>query len=151
MLHSGIPQNFNWLQQSQSRRRSLKTSSGDGIGIYIFPIFIFRSILQLPERNSLPCFCTCSSGYVFGSIIFQLIDTTYLLHYVTGSHLPHIFSCPSNVHWNDDGLEKDLYIQTTTVTVLAMDGRRRWLDIHKLVSFIFNFGNSDCFYSKVCN
>lgn len=54
--------------------------------------------------------------------------------------MPHTFSCPSNVHWNDDGLEKDLYIQTTTVTVLAMDGRRRWLDIHKLVSFIFNFG-----------
>ncbi|XP_004304699.1 PREDICTED: uncharacterized protein LOC101294782 [Fragaria vesca subsp. vesca] len=41
-------------------------------------------------------------------------------------------ACPSNVHWSDDGLERDLYIQTTTVTVLAMDGRRRWLDIRKL-------------------
>lgn len=43
--------------------------------------------------------------------------------------------CPSNVHWSDDGLDRDLYIQTTTVSVLAMDGRRRWLDIQKLVSF----------------
>ncbi|KAL6288194.1 hypothetical protein ACE6H2_012584 [Prunus campanulata] len=43
-------------------------------------------------------------------------------------------ACPSNVHWSEDGLERDLYIQTTTVTVLAMDGRRRWLDIQKLGS-----------------
>ncbi|CAN1188046.1 GPI inositol-deacylase [Linum perenne] len=42
--------------------------------------------------------------------------------------------CPKNLIWNDDGLEKDLYIQTSTMTVLAMDGRRRWLDIHKLGS-----------------
>lgn len=58
--------------------------------------------------------------------------------------MPHKFSCPSNVHWKDDGLERDLYIQTTTVTVLAMDGRRRWLDIQNLVSFVCNFeiGNS---------
>ncbi|PON44025.1 GPI inositol-deacylase PGAP1-like [Parasponia andersonii] len=43
-------------------------------------------------------------------------------------------ACPSNFHWGDDGLERDLYIQTTTVPVLAMDGRRRWLDIQKLGS-----------------
>lgn len=43
-------------------------------------------------------------------------------------------SCPSNIRWNEEGLDKDLYIQTTTVTVLAMDGRRRWLDIQKLGS-----------------
>ncbi|KAF9600394.1 hypothetical protein IFM89_008743 [Coptis chinensis] len=47
----------------------------------------------------------------------------------------HDFSpCPQSVHWNDDGLERDLYIQGPTVTVLAMDGRRRWLDILKLGS-----------------
>ncbi|OVA08276.1 Armadillo [Macleaya cordata] len=40
--------------------------------------------------------------------------------------------CPQSVHWSDDSLEKDLYIQTTTFAVLAMDGRRRWLDIEKL-------------------
>ncbi|KAL5699949.1 hypothetical protein ACHQM5_025464 [Ranunculus cassubicifolius] len=44
----------------------------------------------------------------------------------------HTFSlCPQSVHWNDDGLERDLYIHGSTVTVLAMDGRRRWLDIQK--------------------
>ncbi|XP_020102925.1 uncharacterized protein LOC109720311 isoform X2 [Ananas comosus] len=44
------------------------------------------------------------------------------------------FSCPSSVHWADNGPEKDLYIQSNSVTVLAMDGRRRWLDIKKLGS-----------------
>lgn len=42
--------------------------------------------------------------------------------------------CPKSVNWADDSLDRDLYIQGTTVTVLAMDGRRRWLDIRKLVS-----------------
>ena len=60
-----------------------------------------------------------------------------------GSQWHTVSACPSNVHWTNDGLERDLYIQTTTVTVLAMDGRRRWLDIEKLVSmvdvFLFNF------------
>ncbi|KMZ73655.1 hypothetical protein ZOSMA_144G00150 [Zostera marina] len=41
-------------------------------------------------------------------------------------------SCPSYIQWGDDVLEKDLYIQSSTVTILAMDGRRRWLDIKKL-------------------
>lgn len=49
------------------------------------------------------------------------------------------YACPKNVHWSDDGLERDLYIQTSTVTVLAMDGRRRWLDLEKLVSFGYNY------------
>ncbi|GFZ19098.1 hydrolases, acting on ester bond [Actinidia rufa] len=53
---------------------------------------------------------------------------------VTGSHWHTVSACPSNVRWTNDGLERDLYIQTTTVTVLAMDGRRRWLDIEKLGS-----------------
>ncbi|XP_073296059.1 uncharacterized protein [Primulina huaijiensis] len=44
-----------------------------------------------------------------------------------------VSGCPSNLKWSEDGLEKDLYIQTSTVTVLAMDGRRRWLDIQKLI------------------
>lgn len=43
------------------------------------------------------------------------------------------YSCPPSVHWSDDSLEKDLYIESTTVTVLAMDGKRRWLDVEKLV------------------
>ncbi|WZY78897.1 hypothetical protein YC2023_025281 [Brassica napus] len=28
--------------------------------------------------------------------------------------------------WREDALDRDLYIQTSTVTILAMDGRRRW-------------------------
>ncbi|CAL5080567.1 unnamed protein product [Urochloa decumbens] len=43
-------------------------------------------------------------------------------------------SCPPSTQWTSDGLEKDLYIQSNSVTVLAMDGRRRWLDIKKLGS-----------------
>ena len=46
--------------------------------------------------------------------------------------------CPKDIYWSDDGLERDLYIQTSTVTVLAMDGRRRWLDLNNLVSFSNN-------------
>ncbi|CAL5370208.1 unnamed protein product [Camellia sinensis] len=44
---------------------------------------------------------------------------------ITGSQGHTLAACPSNVCWTDDGLERDLYIQTSSVTVLAMDGRRR--------------------------
>ncbi|KAI3474959.1 hypothetical protein Pfo_030270 [Paulownia fortunei] len=50
----------------------------------------------------------------------------------SGSQVTGVSGCPSNSQWSEDGLERDLYIQTSTVTVLAMDGRRRWLDIQKL-------------------
>lgn len=58
-------------------------------------------------------------------------------------------ACPRNVYWGADGFERDIYIQTTTVTVLAMDGRRRWLDIQKLGSngkshFIFVTNLAPC-------
>ncbi|MQL80922.1 hypothetical protein Taro_013365 [Colocasia esculenta] len=53
---------------------------------------------------------------------------------IHGSQFLGYSSCPSSVQWPDDGLEKDLYIQSRTVTVLAMDGKRRWLDIRKLGS-----------------
>ncbi|XP_040383372.1 uncharacterized protein LOC102716063 isoform X2 [Oryza brachyantha] len=43
-------------------------------------------------------------------------------------------SCPPSVDWTSDGLEKDLHIQSNSVTVLAMDGKRRWLDIKTLGS-----------------
>lgn len=61
-------------------------------------------------------------------------------------HVPA--ACTSN-HWSDDGLERDLYIETATVTVLAMDGRRRWLDIQELGSngkshFIFVTNLAPC-------
>ncbi|XP_042446725.1 uncharacterized protein LOC122031693 isoform X1 [Zingiber officinale] len=44
------------------------------------------------------------------------------------------YSCLPSFNWNEDDLEKDLYIESSTVTVLAMDGKRRWLDIKKLGS-----------------
>ncbi|XP_031404775.1 uncharacterized protein LOC116213832 isoform X2 [Punica granatum] len=53
---------------------------------------------------------------------------------LAGSQVHSFPTCPSNINWSNDGLERDLYIETTTVTVLAMDGRRRWLDIQKLGS-----------------
>jgi hypothetical protein len=43
------------------------------------------------------------------------------------------FACPTSVHWDRETPGTDLYIDSTTMTVLAMDGRRRWLDIEKLV------------------
>uniref|UniRef100_A0A5B6ZJW4 GPI inositol-deacylase n=1 Tax=Davidia involucrata TaxID=16924 RepID=A0A5B6ZJW4_DAVIN len=73
---------------------------------------------------------------------------------VAGSQLDTLSACPSNVRWNDDGLERDLYIQTATVTVLAMDGRRRWLDIQKLGSngkshFIFVTNLVPCYGVRI--
>ncbi|KAI8533503.1 hypothetical protein RHMOL_Rhmol10G0016100 [Rhododendron molle] len=81
MLHSGIPQSFNWLRQ---------------------PL-----LSRLPVQDGKEA---------------------------TGSLGHTLSSCPSNVRWTNDVLERDLYIQSTTVTILAMDGRRRWLDIEKLGS-----------------
>ncbi|KAL8475315.1 hypothetical protein ACS0TY_028116 [Phlomoides rotata] len=49
-----------------------------------------------------------------------------------GSEILGVSGCPSSSQWSEDGLERDLNIQTSTVSVLAMDGRRRWLDIKKL-------------------
>ncbi|XP_057865422.1 uncharacterized protein LOC131073079 isoform X3 [Cryptomeria japonica] len=59
------------------------------------------------------------------------------------------FSCPGSTKWADDSRERDLYIEGTTVTVLAMDGRRRWMDIKKLASdgkdnFIFVTNLAPC-------
>ncbi|XP_022873269.1 uncharacterized protein LOC111392216 isoform X1 [Olea europaea var. sylvestris] len=78
MLHSGIPENFDWLRESSVSQQSAHLSN-------------------------------------------------------QGIQVPGVSACPGNI-WNNDGLERDLYIQTTTITVLAMDGRRRWLDIQKLGS-----------------
>ncbi|KAJ3693196.1 hypothetical protein LUZ60_008676 [Juncus effusus] len=52
----------------------------------------------------------------------------------TGSEKEDLFSCPESVKWVQDGLERDLHIKSNIITVLAMDGRRRWLDISKLGS-----------------
>ncbi|GKA84630.1 hypothetical protein Tco_0806225 [Tanacetum coccineum] len=50
-----------------------------------------------------------------------------------GPRLKAMTACPSKLRWSNEGLERDLYIMTPTITILAMDGRRRWLDIKELV------------------
>lgn len=77
--------------------------------------------------------------YKFLDKVNVFILSVSYMHYRTiiAESLYMSAACPSNIHWSDDGLERDLYIQTTTVTVLAMDGRRRWLDIRKLVSIYY--------------
>ncbi|XP_021890347.1 GPI inositol-deacylase [Carica papaya] len=97
MLHSGLPQSFNWKMQPQ-----------------LFP----RLTVSTENANN-----------------------------AAGSQACPLSNCPT--YWTDDALERDLYIQTTTVTVLAMDGRRRWLDIQKLGSngkshFIFVTNLAPC-------
>ncbi|CAM6043491.1 unnamed protein product [Sphagnum compactum] len=42
------------------------------------------------------------------------------------------FTCPQSVSWEGERADKDLHISTPIMTILAMDGRRRWLDIKKL-------------------
>lgn len=45
-----------------------------------------------------------------------------------------LYACPKSTHWTGESKEKDLYIDSPTMTVLAMDGKRRWLDIKRMVS-----------------
>lgn len=70
----------------------------------------------------------------------QLLPHIPIKDNILGSAASTLSPCPTYVRWSNDGLDRDLYIQTTTVSVLAMDGRRRWLDIHKLGS-----NGSSCF------
>ncbi|XP_023535375.1 GPI inositol-deacylase A-like isoform X1 [Cucurbita pepo subsp. pepo] len=85
MLHSGMPQSFNWRSESRTSQQ----------------------IAHFPAKHV---------EDASGSVVLSQDD------------------CPKDIYWSDDGLERDLYIQTSTVTVLAMDGRRRWLDLNNLGS-----------------
>ncbi|KAF7801554.1 GPI inositol-deacylase isoform X1 [Senna tora] len=75
----------------------------------------FNGMMQLPSKHSI-------STHVHNK------------NDATGSQVQGSATCPTNIRWSDESLERDLYIQTNVVTVLAMDGRRRWLDIQKLGS-----------------
>ncbi|KAG6557641.1 hypothetical protein Mapa_000922 [Marchantia paleacea] len=44
------------------------------------------------------------------------------------------FSCPKSTRWIVESKEKDLEVEQPTVTVLAMDGRRRWMDIQRMAA-----------------
>lgn len=72
----------------------------------------------------------------------KILYSNYVV--ATGSLVHRPVACPANIHWNDGGLDRDLYIQINELTVLAMDGRRRWLDIQKLV-FVY------CFFDMISN
>lgn len=43
------------------------------------------------------------------------------------------FACPSSVPWLKEIPQTDLYIKSNIMTVLAMDGRRRVMNIEKFV------------------
>lgn len=43
------------------------------------------------------------------------------------------FACPSRVPWEKEVPQNDFYSKSNIMTVLGMDGRRRVMDIKKLV------------------
>ncbi|KAG2633875.1 uncharacterized protein LOC120660149 isoform X1 [Panicum virgatum] len=88
-------------------------------------VFVFTKMLQSAVPQSLS-----SMTHVPGSLSSNLPASDNR----EAGELQHKDSlpCPPSTQWTSDGLEKDLYIQSNSVTVLAMDGRRRWLDIKKL-------------------
>ncbi|RLM86359.1 uncharacterized protein C2845_PM04G17010 [Panicum miliaceum] len=90
-------------------------------------VFVFTKMLQSAVPQSLS-----SMTHVPGSLSSNLpaSDNREAGELQKKDSLP----CPPSTQWTSDGLEKDLYIQSNSVTVLAMDGRRRWLDIKKLGS-----------------
>lgn len=42
------------------------------------------------------------------------------------------FACPLGTHWESD-VSDDIHVQSPIMNVLSMDGKRRWMDIEKLV------------------
>lgn len=78
-----------------------------------------------------------SSSFTYFNYLSGALSDVYCNSclWFAGSQLEGSYSCPPFVHWTNDPPEKDLYIQSTSVTVLAMDGKRRWLDIKKQVSY----------------
>ncbi|KAL6598084.1 hypothetical protein ACP70R_046505 [Stipagrostis hirtigluma subsp. patula] len=94
-------------------------------------VFVFAKMLQSAVPQSLS-----RMTHVPGSQSSNLLasDNLDASAHELQAKAKNSLSCPPFVQWTSDGLEKDLYIQSNLVTVLAMDGRRRWLDIKKLGS-----------------
>lgn len=61
------------------------------------------------------------------------------------------FSCPKSIQWVVESQAKDLYIESPIITVLAMDGKRRWLNITKMVDMcnLLGPGSTDHFKPRV--
>lgn len=100
---------------------------------------------------SLGGFCLISLNFIYANLCYFGYNLPHLCKFLysnyvvaTGSLVHRPVACPANIHWNDGGLDRDLYIQINELTVLAMDGRRRWLDIQKLV-FVY------CFFDMISN
>ncbi|KAI7995328.1 GPI inositol-deacylase [Camellia lanceoleosa] len=98
-------------------------------------VILWSNQLVVQVSHTLLSLIDAEAGQPFFDTQKRLAAFTKMLH--SGMPLRSqghtLFACPSNVRWTDDDLERDLYIQTSTVTVLAMDGRRWWLDIEKLI------------------
>uniref|UniRef100_A0A0D9XBS7 GPI inositol-deacylase n=1 Tax=Leersia perrieri TaxID=77586 RepID=A0A0D9XBS7_9ORYZ len=90
-------------------------------------VFVFAKMLQSAVPQSLS-WVTPVSGVKSSNLITSGSKDASALQRKDS------LSCPPSVQWTSDGLEKDLHIQLNSVTVLAMDGKRRWLDIKKLGS-----------------
>ncbi|PKA55842.1 hypothetical protein AXF42_Ash018749 [Apostasia shenzhenica] len=87
-------------------------------------LLVFTRMLQTGLPQSLGWLKPMQSSWALQNVPFNDVKD--------GLQMNAFSSCPPLFHWAQDVLEKDLYIQSTTVTVLAMDGRRRWLDIKSL-------------------
>ncbi|CAL5325360.1 unnamed protein product [Camellia sinensis] len=107
MLHSGMPLSSNWLRQSLLPQQATHDPVQDG-----------KKITECTRPNSSERFILCgdSNGGKCWISAQNANDVRSQGHTLA--------ACPSNVCWTDDGLERDLYIQTSSVTVLAMDSRR---------------------------
>ncbi|KAK6913024.1 GPI inositol-deacylase PGAP1-like [Dillenia turbinata] len=147
MLRSGTPQSFDWVRQSQSVEQKINlpiTDEKDAAEESKHKEWGLRTgdICYRDEFGNIGEVMACCLERHFEDK--EVRDVLMSCSQVLASS-----SCPSNARWSDDNLERDLYIETTTVTVLAMDGRRRWLDIQKLGSngkgyFIFVTNLAPC-------
>lgn len=117
---------------------------------------MYKHFWQMVLHLSCGGFCLIRLNFVnvkisqFGNNLPHLCKILYWNYIVATGSPPHRpIACPANVHWNDGGLDRDLYIQINEVTVLAMDGRKRWLDIQKLVfAYCFFDTISKIFYTQ---
>ncbi|KAG9141981.1 hypothetical protein Leryth_009335 [Lithospermum erythrorhizon] len=110
------------VQVSHTLLSLIDTKTGQPISDVLHRVAIFMKMFHsgIPQHFDL----TRQSQFRKNSTDMALQDGK------TTARLYGFSSCPSSAFEND-GIERDLYIQTTTVTILAMDGRRRWLDIDK--------------------
>ncbi|KAK8962790.1 hypothetical protein KSP40_PGU006200 [Platanthera guangdongensis] len=104
---------------------------------------VFTTMLQSNLPQSLGLIQTVQSSLAFENLSTERVKDA------NGLQVDGFSPCPPSFRWRADTLKKDLHIQANSVTVLAMDGRRRWLDIRNLGSngkghFIFVTNLAPC-------